>query len=161
MQDDRAQSTFIRALRNSKAAVRTVAMWLVDSGYAVIHRPTFERPNFEERADYTDNEDLEVVQKVAVKQQRKGEWTSRETFKFDNIIVDSLSNWKKKHPKPYMYLIVNKYGTFAFLVHVKSTFKHWKKINVFDSVKQCHLDFWECPIAVMKFVDLRPKHKEE
>lgn len=127
---DDIDPTFIQDLRDSRVAVEVVTRWLVQRGYAVVVRPTFERPNPSQRFDYSDSGDLEIVQTVEVK--RRGfTFTCKEDFPYPSTFVDTCHHYDKAHPKPYAYVHLNREMTAALIIEGR-TRSHWSRsvVNV-------------------------------
>jgi len=157
MVDDRSDyeqtdPSFIDDLRESKEAVSVAAQWLAGKGYAVIVRPTFERPSTEQMAEFADDGDIEIVQRVEVKRRKSLTFTSKEDFPYDTIIVDACHCYDKAHPKPYAYIILNREMENAFIVDVKHTFHKWRRVNKQDRLKGRKRSFYECPISIVQCV---------
>jgi hypothetical protein len=144
--------TFREDLRASRVSVEIVARWLSDRGYPVIVRPVFERPSFEEMHDYSDDGDLEILQRIEVKQ-RTFDFTSKDNFPYPTLFVDNCHSYDNARPKPFAYVLLNKAMTHAFIVECR-TFKHWKAIEVFDRKKKRMRKVYECPIGHATFVEL-------
>lgn len=144
--------TFIEDLRASRRSVEIVAQWLSGRGHPVIVRPVFERPSFKEMHRYSDNGDLEILQRIEVKQ-RMLDFTSRESYPYDTLFVDNRHTYDDAHPKPFAYVILNRAMTHAFIVECRSD-KHWDVVERFDHKVQRTDTLYECPIALATFVEL-------
>jgi hypothetical protein len=144
--------SFIADLRKSKDAVAVAAEWLSAKGYPVVIRPTFERPSVEQMGEYSDDGDIEIVQRVEVKRRQNLTFTSKEDFPYETIIVDACHCYDKARPKPYLYIIFNREMTAAFVVDVKHTLSQWQRVMKRDRFKGRNRVFYECPLSAVSFV---------
>jgi len=151
---DEKDPSFIDDLRESKEAVTIAAKWLSDQGYPVIVRPTFERPSAEQMSEYSDDGDIEIVQRVEVKRRQNLTFTSKEDFPYDTLIVDACHCYDRAHPKPYAYIILNREMTKAFVVNVRDTHQLWKRVKKNDRFKGREREFYECPISAVRCVSI-------
>lgn len=150
---DKLDPTFIEDLRASQKSVELVASWIRKRGTPVIIRPTFERPDQSQKFEYSDNGDLEILQRIEVKQRKSLTFVSKSDFKYPSIIVDCCHAYDKARPKPYAYVILNREMTCGFIV-MNDTFKHWQRLTKWDRFKSRDRQFYECPIEHAIFADL-------
>lgn len=146
--------SFIEDLRKSQEAVRVATQWLSAKGYPVIVRPTFERPDTDAIAEFSDHGDLEIVQRVEVKRRVGLDFTSKDDFPYSTLIVDACHCFDKAHPKPYAYIIFNKDMSAAFVVNTKETMKEWKTTRRHDAKKARDRSFYECPVSLLSVVQI-------
>jgi hypothetical protein len=147
---DSQDPTFLTDLRDSRKAVEVVASWLSSQGYPVVVRPTFERPDPSAMAEFADDGDLEILQRVEVKRRRSLTFTSREDFPHPTLIVDACHCYDRARPKPYAYIILNREMTTAFVVDCRTTRPHWAKVTKHDRFKNRERHFYECPIHLVR-----------
>ena len=145
--------SFINDLRESQESVDLVAKWLRRKGYPVITRPTFERPDPSRMAEFSDSGDLEILQRIEVKQRKSLTFTSQNDFPYSTIIVDACHCYDNARPKPFAYIILNREMTAAFLVP-SSSYRHWTKIKKHDRFKNRDRCFYECPMIHVQFAKL-------
>lgn len=157
---DETDPSFIADLRKSKEAVAVATKWLSDQGYPVIVRPTFERPNVEQMSEYSDDGDIEILQRVEVKRRQSLTFTSKDDFPFETLIVDVCHCYDKAHPKPYAYIIFNREMTRAFIVNVRETRSLWKRVKKKDRFKGRMREFYECPISETQCINTEYKPRE-
>jgi hypothetical protein len=150
---DVSDPSFLADLRESQESVDRVAKWLREKGYPVVVRPTFERPDPTQMSNFSDSGDLEILQRVEVKQRKSLTFTSRDDFAYPTLIVDACHCYDNARPKPFAYVILNRSMTAAFLVPNASR-SHWLKIKKYDRFKGRERCFYECPIEHVQFVTL-------
>jgi len=148
---DDIDPTFVADLRASERAVERVARWLRERGYPVILRPTDIRPSAEQRAGYTDEGDLAILQTVEIKH-RQFSFSTRESYPFPTAIVDNCAYFDKKRPRPCMYLLVNKEMTGALIVPVRDTLQHWRRERFFANGRE--KDIYVCPVEFTSYAPL-------
>jgi hypothetical protein len=146
--------TFIEDLRKSRASVETVARWLSSKGVPVIVRPTFERPDASRMSEFSDDGDLEIIQRVEVKQRPNLDFTSKDDFPYPTLIVDACHCYDNAKQKPYAYVIVNRAGDVAFVVYVRDTRAKWLRVKKHDKAKQRDREFYECPMELVEVARL-------
>lgn len=151
---DQKDPNFIDDLRESKEAVNVAAEWLSSHGYPVIVKPIFERPKSSDMAEFSDDGDLEIIQRIEVKRRKSLTFSSKEDFPYNSLIVDVCHTYDKAKVKPYFYLILNKNMDCAFICYSKHQ-KHWKKISKFDRFKGRDREFYECPMEYVKFTKIK------
>jgi hypothetical protein len=147
---DDSDPTFVSDLRDSQAAVWRVARWLSGRGNNVTVRPVRVRPTTADIQDYGDSGDLEIIQRLEVKQ-RALAFTSAADYPFSTVIVDVAHTWDRAQPKPVAYVILNNAGTVAAVVHAR-TFPRWRKVTKHDQAKGRDRTFYECPLSCVKFL---------
>ena len=149
---DEHDPTFIEDLRKSKEAVAVAAKWLSGLGYPVVVRPVFERGSATEMKEFSDDGDLEIMQRVEVKRRHCLTFTSKSDFPYQTVIVDACHCYDKAKPKPYAYLILNRDMTSAFVVNVRDPFTSWTRVEKRDRFKGRLRSFYECPVDLVSFV---------
>jgi hypothetical protein len=148
---DRDDPSFIKDLRDSKVAVQVATQWLNSKGYAVIVRPTFIRPSAEQMSDFSDDGDLEILQRIEVKRRQSLTFTSKEDFPYKTAIVDACHCYDNAKPKPYAYIIFNRDLSGAFIVDVKATRQQWVRVTKRDRFKNRDRDFYEVSTDLVSF----------
>jgi len=146
---DTIDPTFVEDLKASHSAVQVAAEWLRSSGYPVIVRPTFVRPTAEERRQYSDGGDLEILQRVEVKQRPEIDFKDPRDFPFSSIIVDVCHAYDQARPKPHAYMILNASLSAAFVVKC-STRRQWSRVE--RTARGRARDYYECPLNLTEFV---------
>jgi hypothetical protein len=144
---------FIEDLEDSKEFVWMAARWLSELGYNVTIKPTFVRPSVENMGEYSDNGDLEIVQRVEVKHRPDIEFTSKESFPYPTIIVDVAHVWDRAKPKPFAYIIFNADASGCLVVK-GSTNNRWEKVSKFDTKKNRQREFYECPLELCEYYSI-------
>ena len=140
-------------LLDSKEVVALAARVLSDMGLPVVLRPTFVRPDVTQREAYSDEGDLEIMQKVEIKG-RDLEFTCRADYPYETVIVDYAPNFDKKRPRPFMYMIFNQARTHYMIVQVK-TFPQWRKVRLHNGKTGNDGDYYTCPVDLATFHEVK------
>lgn len=141
---------FLSRLRYSNRSVERVARWLQARGNAVMLRPVFERPDAGRWAEYQDDGDLEVVQRIEVKQRPHMHFTGADDYGFPDVMVEGCDKFNAKRPCPYAYFIVNAEATVAAVIKVH-TFPLWVVRNKTDGITLQVHDYYCCPMDHVRF----------
>ena len=144
---------FLKMLEDSKAAVLVTAQLIADKGHPVTIQPTFVRPNFEDRKMFSDGGDMLVSYIVEAKQRPKLSFTNKDDFPYDTIIVEKKHIYDSRIAKPIYYYIWNKDLTYAIKISVHNTRQDWIVTNRLNSLENRRMDFYECPIDLVEFVE--------
>lgn len=136
---------FIKELKASQDTVWLAAQFLSEKGHNVVVRAQHIRPTFDQRHQYADSGDLEIIQTVEVKRRPDLHFTSAEDYPFKTIIVDTVSAFDNKKNKPYLYMIVNAEATHAVIITVPNSRKHWIKVMHFNKKDEENRMYYECP----------------
>lgn len=147
---DDIDPTFGDDLEASKPSLISVAQWLHGFGYSVMWPPTRKRPDPSQIAAYSDRGDLFILQSLEVKH-RNLDFTSRETFPFETVIVDSVHVYDARKPKPLFHIICNKDLTGALVVNAR-TRPHWRSGPNFNRGRTRIV--YECPVNVTTYCEL-------
>jgi hypothetical protein len=118
---------FLKRLEKSKGGVWRVARWLSDQGLGVKINALGKSPKVSDRYAYADAGDLEISQRVEVKQLTI-DFTCRGDWQFPILLVCSKSSWDAASPKPFAYVHLNAQGTHASIVK-GDTFERWGTIE--------------------------------
>ncbi len=152
---DRIDPSFTDDLAESVNFVWLAAQWLSKKfGFKVLIPPTLVRPNAEQRSEYSDEGDLEIVKRIEVKHRRSIDFTNTEDFPFDTVIVDVDFAWDKAHPKPEAYIIFDKDGSHCAIVRSKTS-PHWVKRA--RQVGGRTRDYYECSVEYVEFWEVKLK----
>jgi len=146
----KSDGDFIQSLKESQKFVSLVASWMKRHGCDVMIRPTEVRPDFDSRNDYTDSGDIEIRQRVEVKQ-RSIAFTSSSDYPFNTVIVDEEFKIDRI-PKSTLwgYIIVNKDSTYACCIK-SDTRASWDVERKYDSKDGQHRSFYVCPKELCSF----------
>lgn len=161
MNYDEDDPTFVDDLRRSQDSVDVAAKWLRSQGYPLVVRPTFVRPTSDQMAEFSDSGDLEIMQRVEVKQRVDIDFTSADDFPYQTVIVDACHCYDKARPKPYAYIIFNSQLTHAMVVNVRETIGAWSRTVKLDRKKNRRRKFYECPVSEARFVTIPHAAGEE
>ena len=145
---------FVDDLKESKSHVHKVAEWLRGRGHVVHEKEIRIRPDVEQMRAYADDGDLEIEDRGRVEvKQRKIQFSSKDTFPYNTIIVDVAHTWEKANPKPIAYILTNKDTTACLIVNA-STSEHWLEVKKWDRFKKRERRFLECPITHCEFFSM-------
>jgi hypothetical protein len=145
---DDIDPSFLEDLRESRTAVMKAANWLSGMGIPVIVRPTFERPDPDQRAEYADDGDLEIIQRVEVKRRRL-DFQDAASFPYSSIIVDVCHTFDNAKQKPYKYILFNQAMDAACIVDVAATRWQWTREERIDKGRR--RSFYLCAVDACKF----------
>lgn len=116
---------FLGDLSASRHAVNRFAAMLRRLGVQAWMPPEDVRPDESVRREYADDGDLMIELRVEHKVRTNLEFTSRDDYPYQTVIVDEkYKEDAKRHRRPFVYVIENKHGTCAAVVHW-STRPHW------------------------------------
>jgi hypothetical protein len=147
---DVAHPNFVAALKASNKHTEQVAAWLRRIGRHVVVHPLHIRPSARDRLLYADGGDLTVSgMRVEVKQ-RAVDFETAAQWPFPTLIVDSVSNFERKEPKPVAYIITNHKVTACFIVDVR-TRDLWTKVSRQDGRTKMWERFYELPRSAAIF----------
>lgn len=149
---DDIDPTFVDDLIASEPAVIAAAQWLRGKGLAVVTRPTRIRPTPEQRSEFSDFSDLEILQKVEVKHRPKIDFQSPADFPFPSVTVDVCHRYDEAFPKPYAYLILNASLSAAFIVKCE-TRPMWSRAK--KKARGRIRDYYDCPLKFAQFVRIK------
>lgn len=148
--------TFKADLLESDKAVWYVANRIRHLGHFVTMPPIKVRDEDKgDRKDFTDPgdifvhesfEDLEDSFLIEVKRRREEmSFTSIDSFKYPDIIVDTIHHFDENPIKPRYYVICNSEKTGAIVVPVAATVANWtKRYGVPDTVHGRKRNFYYC-----------------
>lgn len=139
----KSDAEFLHALQGSQAHVSAVAGWLATKNFDVLIRPTTVRPDFDSRNDYADCGDIELRQRVEVKQ-RDLDFTCVQDFPYPTVIVDEKFK-VDRIPKPHLwgYLIMNRALTHLCCIR-SGTRPQWTVENKYDHKDGQTREFYVC-----------------
>jgi hypothetical protein len=161
---DTIDPTFVDDLRASDAARWLVARWIVSNGHTVIVPPIRIRPFAAVRGDYADRFDLLILDNpdrlidldavgvfgVEVKH-LSIEFFDAAGFPYPAIIVDTVSAYDRKKPKPFVYVILSASKRRAAIVPC-STFQDWRPDSRFARGR--FRDYYFCPLDLVDWYDV-------
>jgi len=142
--------TVVHDLLESQKAVDAAAKFLSGKGYPVVLRPIFVRPDASQMSEFSDDGDLEIIQRVEVKQRKDLKFESKSDFPYSSLIVDACHCYDNARPKPYAYLIFNPALTCILVVDVKQTRGSWTRVEKWDRKKNRNRAFYEVPIELVR-----------
>ena len=146
---------FEQDLLKSDEHVSKVAIWLRNRGAKVIQARLRIRPTIERMSEYSDDGSDLVVEFGGVRgglgvKQRHLNFTCKEDFPYETVIVDVEHVWKKANPKPLGYILTNDSVTAGMFVDTK-TERYWHSIDKMDRFKKRERTFLECPVSYVRF----------
>jgi hypothetical protein len=153
---EKSDPTFIEDLHSSDVWVWQVARYLRDTGgFHVTIPPLQVRPSADQMNEFSDDGDLLITQRVEVKHRPGIEFSCKDDFPYDSIIVDVSHAWDKAMPKPYLYVILSASGSCGIFI-LGTTHRHWVKESRWDKGKKREREFYFCPIDLVTFREIPP-----
>lgn len=146
----KTEEQFAGALLLSQGCVAAVASWMQRHKCDVMIRPTTIRPDFDSRNEFADCGDIEIRQRVEVKQ-RSIEFTCVNDYPYDTVIVDERFKVDRiEKARLWGYLIVSKSGTYVCCIK-SDTKQHWEIKEKFDQKDSQRREFYVCPKSLCTF----------
>lgn len=149
----KTHAQFCKDLGTSRGAVLAVAAFLQVKGRDVTlpaHRVT---PTWEDRYAFQDQGDLMVAKPHQVKE-TSYEFTSKNDFPFDQIIVDEEYKIKRQLDNPPAgYWIVNKAKTAALFIPWEAK-PRWTTFTSYDKKQGRECTFLRCPLSLTHYIKL-------
>jgi hypothetical protein len=144
-------SQFVADLNRSRSAVNKFAAMLRRLGVSAWMPPEEVRPSEETRHEYADDGDLMVQLRVEHKVRTNLAFTCREDYPYDTVIVDEkYKEDAKQNRRPFVYVIENKDGTCAAVVHW-STRPFWKVETRQDPIQKRACQFYTVDKSRVRF----------
>jgi len=156
----KTDSEFLSALFDSQTAVTSVASYLQRHGAQISVPEIVARPNFAQRFDYQDQGDIQLNQRIEVKQ-KLIDFTCAADYPYPTIMVDAAYKvdampWGHLHS----YFVVNKSCTHAAYLH-GSTRPQWRTEEVYDRKERERRTYYVAPIDLARFFDIRTPQSPE
>lgn len=148
----KADSQFIANLADSVPITFRVAQWLAQQGIDVRVIPIVVRPDSNQRMEYGDNGDMDIILRVEVKK-RDLDFTNARDYPFSTVIVDETYKVDRATRQFWAYYIVNRSETHVCMVPTRSR-KHWVTATRFDKAEGATREFYECPLEHCQFFSL-------
>ena len=106
-------------------------------------------------AEFADDGDLEILQRVEVKRRVSLTFSTKADFPYKTLIVDACHCYDRAKPKPYAYIIFNREMTAAFVIDVKATKEQWVRVTKKDRFKNRDREFYEVPVAAIRVEEIK------
>lgn len=136
---------FKELLEKSKESVWLIASHYTRLGHNVRILPTIVAPTKEQRWDYVDDGDIEIIFRIEIKNWNHIDFSSVDDIPYDDIIVDEAYKIEKEHSsKLFAYHIVNASQT-GYLFIPASTKDKWFKGERFDRIENRLAEFYLIP----------------
>ena len=148
---------FVDRLNESQKTVLFLKEYIESKGLKAYAPELKITPDAKSRKEYSDEVDLifwrenNTEVRVEVKQ-FSIDFTDKE-FRYNEIIVNSITGYKSKIIKPDLHIIISKNRKYAAVID-NSNFDKWKLKKVFDKVKRKHLYFYFLKKEYIKFIKL-------
>jgi hypothetical protein len=165
----KTEEEFHELLTESRKTVRFIVKWLNSIGHKVLFMENEDCPIGKKhlRWDYVDLGDVEITQRIEVKQKLKVDWDSLKSFPFPDVIIDEPYKLFKtdKHGVPFpkhltankkelslhSYIIVNKSKTGCLVFSGKDVLKRdGREAIVFDDRERAEVEYYFAPIKYAK-----------
>jgi hypothetical protein len=105
------------------------------------------------RKEYVNTKDITILpDRVVEVKSRNLRFTSPKDFPFETVIIDTVSGYNQKDPKPRLYVSVSR-ETGAMIATNGWASKNWRKERKFDRVRKIWEINYECPIEYWKPID--------
>jgi hypothetical protein len=170
----KTEEEFHGLLQQSRITVRAVVKWLNSLGHKVLFMENEDCPIGKKhlRWDYVDLGDVEITQRIEVKQKLKVDWDSLESFPFPDVIIDEPYKLfkKDKHGKPFpkyltankkelslhSYIIVNKSATGCLIFSGKDVLKRdGREEFVYDDRERGMIEYYFAPKKYAKHFSIK------
>jgi hypothetical protein len=144
-------NSFLRDLSTSRVAVNEFAQRMRGKGLQVWLPPESVRPDASVRRDYADDGDLMVQGRVEHKVRTTLDFTCRDDFPYDTVIVDEVYKEDAKSDSLLIcYVFENANRTHAAVVY-GWTRKAWLVERRPDSIQGRDCDFYTVPKSMVRF----------
>lgn len=157
---DEVHRDFQKKLEASKEAVELVRRWAVSIGHDVEVPGNTVAENHMDRKEHGDHGDIFILLPDGGKQIIEVKWSSRDftcrnDFPYESMIVDSKSEFDAKYPAPYVYVICNKALTHVAVIMVQGK-EFWfvEKIKYERAGKFFTKKFYKCNVRNVEFHQL-------
>ena len=145
----KTDTEFLADLESSRSNVWRFASIQKAAGVNLVINPAVTRPDSSVRSDYGDDGDMEL--RVRVEHKVRGiDFTSREDFPYETLIVAEVYSVERQKSKPFAYVIESKCGRYAAVVHSRSMPK-WTKVRRWDAAQGRECEFYEAPLDKVRF----------
>lgn len=142
---------FLSDLGASRVAVNEFAGKLRDSGIQVWLPPERTRPDASVRQLYADSGDLMVQGRVEHKVRNNLNFTSRDDYPYQTVIIDEAYKVDAKSETPVLaYVIENATRTVAAVVY-GWTREHWQIEEVYDAKQGRRCRNYTVPVRYVRF----------
>ena len=152
---------FLKHLKESKPAVWAIAQWLSERGYPVKVNPSPIADEHKNWKSYVDNGDIEITQRVEIKEISQTFTSAKDWPIKDKFIVCAKHSFDRATPKPFAYIILSKDRNHAAIV-MGSTYEYWyiekRQDSRYENVSQ---EFYFCPLEHIKFVRIGTTNEQE
>lgn len=148
---------FVKRLKESQKAVYFLRDYIEAKGFKTYVPELRIAPNQEVRADYSDEIDLIFYRKngdeVRVEVKQLSNYFNETNWKYNSIIVNSITGYNSKEIKPDVHVCLSKCREFAAVID-NSNLDKWYLKTVYDRVKKRDLKFYFLNKKYVKFVKL-------
>lgn len=117
------------------------------------------------RKEYVNTKDIVVLpDRVIEVKSRNLRFTNAKDFPYGTVIIDTVSGYEQKDPKPRLYVSVSQ-KTGAMIATNGWSSKNWLKKKRFDTVRKIWEVNYECPIQhwrpLADYIPLIKKYQKE
>jgi hypothetical protein len=134
-------NSFHERLVESRRRVNDFAFKMWKSNVKMFTAPNGPLVDYSQRNDYVDDGDLFVLMRVEHKVLKKTDFTCRDDFPHECILIDEKYKVDNKNDKPLCYVIENRLGTHCGVVYYY-TKKMWEVKRYWDSVQDRNCEFY-------------------
>ena len=101
------------------------------------------------RKEFVNSKDIVIVPNIIIEvKSRRLKFTSQKDFPYSTVIIDTVSGYNQKDPKPILYVSVSR-DTGAMIATRGRCPERWSNRKVFDKVRriketnyECGLEYW-------------------
>jgi hypothetical protein len=146
----KSDAEFVADLSASRRAVNSFANRQRAMGLQIWLPPESVRPDSSQRREYADEGDLMLQGRVEHKA-RSLQFTSRDDYPYDTVIVDECYKVDGKADPVLAYVIENAARTHAAVIY-GWTRDHWERQVVYDAKQRRQCENYVAPKRYVRFV---------
>ena len=105
------------------------------------------------RKEYVNTKDILVLPSAILEvKSRNLSFTSPKDFPFNTVIIDTVSGYEQKNPKPRLYISVSR-NTGCIIATSGVSSDKWSKRKIYDKVRNIWEINYECAIKNWRHID--------
>lgn len=136
------------------------ALFLTLHGFKVEMPNLSIRENINEADKYKNSADIIINGKILECKSRNESFTSISDFPYETIIVDTVSGYDAKNPKPLAYIMISKItGSMLCLPSLMSS--KWVKKSIKDQTRRILDEFYMANKGLLLTMDKLVKHLQK
>jgi len=151
---------FFSELKQGNSWQALPALFLTLQGFKVEMPNLTIRENIQEADKYKNSVDLVINGKILECKSRNEKFTSINDFPYETIIVDTVSGYDAKNPKPTAYIMISKV-TGSMLCLPSHSSSKWTKKDIKDQTRQILDEFYMADKKLLLTMDKLVKYLEK